>query len=112
VRRGARGQAGAAAGVEGGRVAEGVTDGGRMNGAACWRSLMALPIVGGGVGEVDGEMDRVADGSTGMGARGRHGMQGRKSAPLRAGCREDGAAQGLERGHGEVCGRPRSSLKV
>jgi hypothetical protein len=98
--------------VEGGRVAEGVTDGGRMNGAACWRSLMALPIVGGGVGEVDGEMDRVADGSTGMGARGRHGMQGRKSAPLRAGCREDGAAQGLERGHGEVCGRPRSSLKV
>jgi hypothetical protein len=51
-------------------------------------------------------------------------MQGRKWARLRAGCRkmawagarncrkEDGAAWGLERGHGEVGGRPRSSLKL
>jgi hypothetical protein len=43
--------------VEGGRVTEGITDEGGMNGAVCWRSLMALPIVGGRVGEVDGEMD-------------------------------------------------------
>jgi hypothetical protein len=55
-------------------VAQGLGKGGDGSDAAAgwvrsrmWRSLMALPIVGGGVGEVDGEMDGVADGSAGMG---------------------------------------------
>jgi hypothetical protein len=46
----------------------------------------------------------------GMGARGRHGMQGRKSALLRAGCREDGAGSRAgcredDAGGGEIAGR-------
>jgi hypothetical protein len=34
---------------------------------------MWLPIVGGRVGEVDGEMDGVAEGSAGMGSRDERG---------------------------------------
>jgi hypothetical protein len=46
---------------------------------------------------------------TGAGAGLREGRQRGRGRDCR---KEDGAARGLERGHGEVGGRPRSSLKV
>jgi hypothetical protein len=77
--------------VEGGRVTEGITDEGGMNGAVCWRSLMALPIVGGRVGEVDGEMD----GSVGMGA-GSAWDAGKEVGAVEGGMQEDGVGGGAE----------------
>jgi hypothetical protein len=55
-----------------------------------WRSLMALPIVGGRVGEVGGEIDGVADGSAGEARDAGKGRCGRGRD-----CREeDGAGAG------------------